>query len=82
MHLLGYQGCFNVDSTGSSGGLCLLWKEPFTVQITSYSMGHIDCLVAHGDKFWRFTGFYGNPDASLRHTSWTLIRRLFGMYEF
>lgn len=36
----------------------------------------------HGEKNWRFTGFYGNPDASLRHSSWTLIRRLFGMYEF
>lgn len=71
-----------MDSKGRSGGLCLLWKDPFEVDITSYSPGHIDCLVKHDDYCWHFTGFYGNPDASLRNSSWTLMRRLADMHEY
>ncbi|XP_073136770.1 uncharacterized protein [Henckelia pumila] len=81
-YLLGYKGCFVVNSRGRSGGLCLLWKDPFEVSIKSFSQGHIDCLVKHGDNPWRFTGFYGNPATSLRHSSWELLRRLADLIEF
>lgn len=37
LNLLGFQGCFIVDSRGSSGGLCLFWKVPFEVQNKSLS---------------------------------------------
>lgn len=30
---------------------------------------------------WRFTGFYGQPDASQRHFSWDLLRRLQNINE-
>ncbi|KAK6128869.1 hypothetical protein DH2020_037386 [Rehmannia glutinosa] len=46
------------------------------VDIKSYSCGHIDSVVQDGDKNWRFTGFYGNPDSSKRRDSWKLMRRL------
>lgn len=79
--VLGYSGLFVVNCEGRSGGLMLLWKEPLIVTIQSFTSGHIDSLVQHGEKRWRFTGFYGNPEASNRHLSWTLLRRLSCMYE-
>lgn len=44
-------------------------------------MGHIDCIIQEAENIWNFTGFYGQPDASLRHFSWDLLRRLKGMSE-
>ncbi|KAL0409533.1 UNVERIFIED_CONTAM: hypothetical protein Sradi_1887700 [Sesamum radiatum] len=29
-----------------------------------------------GEDYWRFTGFYGEPDSSKRSVSWDLLRRL------
>ncbi|XP_075478769.1 uncharacterized protein LOC142519616 [Primulina tabacum] len=73
---LGFSGCFIVDSLGKSGGLMLLWKSSICVCIKSYSPGHIDCLIQEPDFAWRFTGFYGQPDISLRRFSWDLLRKL------
>ncbi|XP_073153714.1 uncharacterized protein [Henckelia pumila] len=80
-HVLEFDGCFSVDYRGHSGGLCLLWREPLVVSIKSFSKGHIDCMVEHNDKKWRFTGLYGNPDTSLRFHSWLLLQRLAGIHE-
>lgn len=74
-------GLFVVNSKRRSGGLVLLWREPFEVCIKSYSVGHIDCIISYGCKSWRFTGFYGSSVSALRHQSWQLLRRLAGMHE-
>ncbi|XP_075499960.1 uncharacterized protein LOC142538530 [Primulina tabacum] len=79
--VLDYSGRFAIDCRGKSEGLALLWKESVDVHIKSYSMGHIDCVVKENDKEWRFTGFYGHPDSSLRHQSWELLRKLQGMTD-
>lgn len=52
-----YSGCFSVDSDKRRGGLLLLWKDPFEVNIQSYSTGHIDCIIQFDKLLWRFTGF-------------------------
>ncbi|KAL5819516.1 hypothetical protein ACOSQ4_023358 [Xanthoceras sorbifolium] len=36
-------------------------------------------VTYHVNKVWRLTGFYGNPNASQRIHSWTLLRRLRGL---
>lgn len=72
---------FVVNCNGKSGGLMLLWKEPIDITIFSYSSGHIDCKVKHADKCWRFTGFYGHPEVTLRKHSWELLRKLNSMHE-
>ncbi|KAK6163523.1 hypothetical protein DH2020_000387 [Rehmannia glutinosa] len=74
--ILGYAGIFIVDCVGKKGGLMLLWKEAATVKILSYSEGHIDSQIQEENAIWRFTGFYGNPEASKRRDSWQLLRRL------
>ncbi|XP_075499327.1 uncharacterized protein LOC142537718 [Primulina tabacum] len=81
-NILGFFGMFTVSCQGRSGGFILLWKEQLDITVHSYSSGHIDCMVKHFEKFWRFTGFYGNPEASNRHLSWELLRWLSGIQEF
>lgn len=70
-----------MDAIGSSGGLLLFWKSNCDVSIKSLSSGNIDCLITMYGHHWRFTGFYGNPQVSLRSFSWTLLRRLFEREE-
>ncbi|KAK2637678.1 hypothetical protein Ddye_025473 [Dipteronia dyeriana] len=78
--VLGFNGCFSVDSVGISGGLMLLWKDILVVTVLSFSSGHIDARVRMEDGFlWRFTGFYGDPKASKMSASWSLLRRLKGI---
>lgn len=38
-------------------------------------------IIQHYENTWRFTGFYGNPVATLRHVSWDLLRRIYSMNE-
>ncbi|XP_028113864.1 uncharacterized protein LOC114311894 [Camellia sinensis] len=75
---LGMQGCFTVDRVELSGGLALLWVGELQIQIKSYSKGHVDSIILteSGATSWQFTGFYGNPNTSLRGDSWELLRRL------
>ncbi|XP_073049618.1 uncharacterized protein [Primulina eburnea] len=77
--MLGFSGCFMVDCKGKSGGLAMLWKELLNVSIKSFSSGHIDSIIQENGKGWRFTGFYGQSDVSLRHFSWNLLGRLKNM---
>ncbi|KAL5546351.1 hypothetical protein UlMin_006038 [Ulmus minor] len=66
-----------VSRVGLSGGLMLLWKENCVVNVCSSSSYFIDAWISSPDILpWRFSGFYGNPDASQRGFSWELLRRL------
>ncbi|XP_073019456.1 uncharacterized protein [Primulina eburnea] len=76
--VLGTKRALEETGEGRSGGLILFWKATLDVSIHSYSSGHIDCLVKHFEKCWRFTRFYGNPEVSKRYLSWKLLWRLFG----
>ncbi|KAG8485709.1 hypothetical protein CXB51_019034 [Gossypium anomalum] len=71
------EGCLAVDSEGKTGGLALLWKEGVNVSVQNYSKYHIDSLVSMDDgEQFRFTGFYGQTDPSLRQQSWDMLRRV------
>ena len=74
---LGFSSCFVVPSLGRNGGLALLWKDDANVTISNFSQHHIDSHVSSANgKWWRFTGFYGHPEAHCRHESWTLLDKL------
>ncbi|KAK3183134.1 hypothetical protein Dsin_030420 [Dipteronia sinensis] len=74
--LLGFEGVFQVDIEGKSGGLLMFWKD-WDVAVQSFSKGHIDVRVKMDNGvLWRFSGFYGSPTQSNRAASWELLKRL------
>jgi hypothetical protein len=75
---LGFQILFVVDSVGKSGGLALLWGEDVVVDIQNYSHQHINGIMKmpNTSLCWKFTGFYGNLDATKRYEAWELLRHL------
>uniref|UniRef100_A0A2N9HU49 CCHC-type domain-containing protein n=1 Tax=Fagus sylvatica TaxID=28930 RepID=A0A2N9HU49_FAGSY len=76
------KGCLGVERHGLGGGLALLWDSSVDVHIQSYSDHHINAEVFQLDGIhWRITGFYGHPETSLRHWSWTLLRHLWSQSE-
>ncbi|TXG72736.1 hypothetical protein EZV62_001315 [Acer yangbiense] len=71
-----------VDQVGLSGGLALLWKEGFNVQIKSFSSSHIDSIVVDSrGNCWRFNGFYSSLKYGERQHSWTLLRHLSELFN-
>lgn len=78
---LGFDGLFVVDCHGRSGGLALMWKSENNIQVQNYSRRHINAIVKIGNngKEWKLTGFYGNPEATNRSESWSLLRFLSSM---
>ncbi|KAL0408772.1 UNVERIFIED_CONTAM: hypothetical protein Sradi_1811600 [Sesamum radiatum] len=69
---------FGVDPRGRSGGLALFWQKSAEVQLQSFSRFHIDvsCRFCESEEWWRFTGFYGEPDVGKRENSWRILKRL------
>lgn len=68
---MGFNNCLNVSSCGNSGGLALLWQNQFDISVSSFSI-----IIKDLNWWWRFTGFYGNPDQGKRKESWKLLERL------
>uniref|UniRef100_A0A803NVH1 DUF4283 domain-containing protein n=1 Tax=Cannabis sativa TaxID=3483 RepID=A0A803NVH1_CANSA len=69
--------CFFLDSRGKSGGVNLLWKVEEEVTLLGYGSNYIDVSVSIGEQgSWRLTGLYGEPNRSLRHKTWNLMRTL------
>uniref|UniRef100_A0A803PEP9 Endonuclease/exonuclease/phosphatase domain-containing protein n=1 Tax=Cannabis sativa TaxID=3483 RepID=A0A803PEP9_CANSA len=76
---LGFEGFFVVVAQGRSGGLALLWKNQEEVKVEPFSTNHIDSLTTlDGQREFRFTGIYGEPNRSLRKNTWDLLRTLHG----
>jgi len=75
---LHFNSCFSVDSIGRSGGLALLWKQPFDCKLINFfSSNFINVRVCQLDKpIWRIIGFYGHLDRENREDSWNLLRFL------
>lgn len=78
--LLAFEGCFVVDAQGHSGGLAMLWKFEKEGSVLSFSQSHIDLQIqVENFPSFRLTGFYGEPNRSRRHLSWSKIRSLAGV---
>ncbi|KAA3469327.1 reverse transcriptase [Gossypium australe] len=70
------EGCLADNADGKSGGLVMMWREIYKVEIQTYSSNHIDLLIhVENDEPIRFTGFYGNADPNKRQCSWNTLRR-------
>ncbi|KAL0451923.1 UNVERIFIED_CONTAM: hypothetical protein Slati_1170400 [Sesamum latifolium] len=79
-HIRGKFDMFGIEVAprGRSGGLMLRWDKAQVVHIRSYSSEFIDADVYEAGEVgkWRFTGFYGNPDATKRKKSWERLVQL------
>jgi hypothetical protein len=74
---LGFDNMLVVESVGKGGGLVLLWKEGWGIEIQNYSNRHINAVVSPTNSTpWVFTGFYGHPEAHKRVEAWSLLRHL------
>ena len=74
---VGFSSSIQVDSTGRSGGLLLMWNDDLEVSLKSFSSHHIDIDVTDGRGLqWRYTGVYGEPIRGQRWQFWELLRRL------
>ena len=73
---LGFVGCFVKDCEGHKDGLLLFWKEPIQVEVKSYSPRHINTIIQHDFRSWRFTDFYGSPTVENIIFSWQLLKKL------
>lgn len=59
-----------------------MWSSDMAVQICSYSRHHIDFQIQNtGGKSCRCTGVYRHPQASQKKHTWTLLRRLAGLFS-
>ena len=74
---LGFDNMFVVGGVGKGGGLTLLWKEGWGIEIQNYSNRHINAVVSPTNSTpWLFTGFYGHPEVHKRVEAWSLLRHL------
>ena len=72
-----YPNFFIVPCHNKGGGLALLWKDDFMLDVLTSSDNHIDGVVDQGmNDASRFIGFYGNPDIASRENSRNLLRDL------
>ena len=51
------------------------------VEVQSSSHGHIDDIVSHDQRRWKFTGFYGNSQVEKQKISWQLLLKLSSTQE-
>ncbi|KAH9770133.1 hypothetical protein KPL71_012275 [Citrus sinensis] len=80
---LGFDNCFSVGRNRMGGGLALLWNYESDISIISYSNHHIDVVVSEVNrKKWRCTGIYGHPKSMQKRHTWTLLRRLAGLFNY
>ncbi|XP_042969166.1 uncharacterized protein LOC122301869 [Carya illinoinensis] len=75
---LRFDNCLAVDSVGLRGGIALLWKTDWNVEIISYSRWHVNSIVLEEENgpAWQFTGLYGHPEVAKRSSSWQLLHML------
>jgi hypothetical protein len=60
---------------GKSGGLALLWGVDVEAKIQNFSQRHINVIIHEPNQgaSWKFSGFYGHPDATKRVEAWSLL---------
>lgn len=76
---LGFDYWLGVDCVatggGRRGGLALFWSVDCLVELSSFSLNHINVRVGEVNP-WRFTGIYGHPEDDQKWRTWSLLRRL------
>ena len=62
--------------------MAVFWKKDVDFSVDTYSPNHIDVIVNKGkEDEWRFTSFYGEPEAVNHQVAWATLRRLKAKYS-
>ena len=74
----GFTSMFVVDCIGKGGGLASLWDGGVKAEIQNFSQRHINVIIQEPKQGarWKFSGFYGHPNATKRVEAWSLLRFL------
>lgn len=75
---------FLVPSTGSAGGIVLIWKSPVNIQILFSSVNFISALILNDDPLdnrWLLTGVYEPANPILKPNFWSSIEAIGNAYE-
>lgn len=69
---LHFTGLYTMDPVGLSGGLALMWRIGWDVEVleSSRSFVHTRILDAGSDKTWEHTFVYGDPVPARRRGLW------------
>lgn len=67
---LGYDMLFTVEPVGRSGGLALLWKRSYDIEILSSNKRIIDIKLTMGSLFFFVSCVYGDPVREKRREVW------------
>uniref|UniRef100_A0A803QLZ9 Reverse transcriptase domain-containing protein n=1 Tax=Cannabis sativa TaxID=3483 RepID=A0A803QLZ9_CANSA len=77
-HKLRFDSVLEVPRQGLGGGILLFLKDSVDVNVVTYSLNHVDCIINNFNvKDWHFSGYYGSPYADQKSVTWTLLNRLF-----
>lgn len=61
----------------------MLWNEDLDLEIASYNNHHIDTIIRGIDeRQWRCSEIYGHLEVGQKHHTWTLLRRLVGLFAY
>ena len=78
-----FENRFVVYINGLGGGLVLFWSTDVEVTIKSYSSHHINAIVQNQNgKIWRCTGIFSYAEASKKHHTWVLLKKLTELYSY
>ncbi|KAJ1431598.1 Endonuclease/exonuclease/phosphatase [Sesbania bispinosa] len=75
---LRFDHCFWVNPIGLSGGLCIFWKRPLIISVSSHSQNYIHATVEDSmeERIWETTFLYRNPNFQQRRYLWSRIQAL------
>ena len=67
---LGYDKLFTVEPNGLSGGLAVMWKDSYNVEILSSDKRIIDMKISSGPLDFFLSCIYGDPVRARRQVVW------------
>lgn len=73
---LGFNYSFVINSKGLRGGIVVLWRGDYILELEPYTKSHISLRITHSlaGYEWILIGFSGNSLTSRRIESWKLLR--------
>ena len=77
-----FGGMLSFSRERKGGDVAVFWKKDVDFSVDTYSPNRIDVIINKGkEEEWRFTSFYGEPEAVNHQVAWATLRRLKAKYS-